>query len=178
MPKISTSWKKVAQIYLPDLPLFPSLICKPYSVSSLIQVTSEEPMNILKAFCNRELDLLAAENRLSLRKVQQQMPPFWECLSQILKLENCKFLPHQLRAIVLELIAIREKTFSSSENRNSDDYIDWDDDWGKPPLAFYPNHPKVKISNKYLVNNTIDRELCQKPEVRSKTQASGVFSVG
>ena len=28
MPKISTSWKKIAQIYLPDLPLFPSLdIC-------------------------------------------------------------------------------------------------------------------------------------------------------
>ena len=24
-PKISTSWKKIAQIYLPDLPLFASL---------------------------------------------------------------------------------------------------------------------------------------------------------
>ena len=141
-------------------------------------MTSEEPLNILKAFCDEELDLLAVENRRSLRKVQQQMPPFWDCLSQIIKLENCKFLPHQLRMVVLELIAIRKNTFSSSEIRSSDDYIDWDDDWGNPPLAFYPNHPKLKILNKYMVNNIIDRELCQKAEVRSKTQASGVFSVG
>ena len=153
-------------------------ICKPYSVSSLIQVTSEETLTILKKFCDRELDLLAAQNRRLLRKVQQQMPPFWDCLSQILKLENAKFLPWQLKRIVLELIAIRQNTFNSAEIRSSDDYIDWDNDWGKPPLAFYPNHPKLKILNKYIVNNTKDRELCQKAEVRSKTQASGVFSVG
>ena len=48
-------------------------ICKPYSVSTLIQVTSEESLTILKNFCDREIELLAAQNRRSLRKVQQQM---------------------------------------------------------------------------------------------------------
>ena len=37
-------------------------ISKAYSVSSLIQVTCEEPLKILKAFCQTNLDLLAAEN--------------------------------------------------------------------------------------------------------------------
>ena len=106
------------------------------------------------------------------------MPPFWGCLHRILMLEKSKFLPHQLRQVVLQLIAIRQNTFNSAAKRSDDDYIDWDADWGKPPLSFYPNHPKKRILNSYIVNNTKDRELCQKEEARSKTQASGVFSVG
>ena len=153
-------------------------ISKAYSVSSLIQVTCEEPLKILKAFCQTNLDLLAAENSSLLKIVQRQMPPFWNLLAQILKLENTSSLPSQISAIILQLLDIRDRTFNEAVERNLDDYIDWDDDWGVPPLSYYPNHPKKKILRKYVVNHTKDRELCQKPENSSKTHASGVFSFG
>ena len=88
------------------------------------------------------------------------------------------FLPLQMSAVVLQLLDIRGQTFNEAVERNSGDYIDWDDDWGMPPLSYYPNHPKKKILRKYFVNHMKDRELCQKPESSSKTQASGVFSFG
>ena len=106
------------------------------------------------------------------------MPPFWNMIANILKLENTSSLPLQMKAIILELLHIRDQTFNEAAIRNSEDYIDWDDDWGTPPLSYYPNHPKKKILKKYVVNNMRDRELCQKPENTSKTQASGVFSFG
>merc|ERR1712133_118906 len=97
-------------------------ICKPYSVSSLIQVTSEDPLDILERFCKREVDLLSAENHQALGLIEQQMPPFWGCLHRILMLEKSKFLPHQLRQVVLQLIAIRQNTFNSAAKRSDDDY--------------------------------------------------------
>ena len=100
-------------------------ISKAYSVSSLIQVTCEEPLKILKAFCQTNLDLLAAENSSLLKIVQRQMPPFWNLLAQILKLENTSSLPSQISAIILQLLDIRDRTFNEAVERNLDDYIDW-----------------------------------------------------
>ena len=153
-------------------------ISKAYSVSSLMQVTCEEPLRILKAFCQKKLELLAAENSALLKIVQEQMPPFWNLIAKILKLENTSSLPSQISAIILQLLDIRDRTFNEAVERKSEDYIDWDDDWGVPPLSYYPNHPKKKMLRKYVVNHTKDRELCQKPENSSKTHASGVFSFG
>ena len=67
-------------------------ISKPYAVCSLIQVTSEEPLQILQAFCKGNLNLLAAENGALLKMIQHDMPPFWNLLAQILKLENTSVL--------------------------------------------------------------------------------------
>ena len=145
---------------------------------SFIQVTCEEPLTILKAFCKNHLDLLAKENSALLKTVQHQMPPFWNIISQILKLENKSSLSLQMSAIILRLLEIRDQTFKEAVGRNSDDYIDWDDDWGVPPLSYYPNHPKKKILRKYVVNHTKDRELCQKSENSSRTNTSGIFSFG
>ena len=83
-----------------------------------------------------------------------------------------------MSAIILRLLEIRDQTFKEAVGRNSDDYIDWDDDWGVPPLSYYPNHPKKKILRKYVVYHTKDRELCQKSENSSRTNTSGIFSFG
>ena len=40
MPKISTSWEKIAQIYLPDLPLFTSLHPPPSYIDTSIPIQS------------------------------------------------------------------------------------------------------------------------------------------
>ena len=106
------------------------------------------------------------------------MPPLADMIVKILKLENTTFLPVQVSAIISQLLIIREYMFTNAAERTEESYIDWDDDWGSPPLSFYPNHQKKQILKKYIVNQIKDRELCQKPENRSKTQASGVFSVG
>ena len=47
-----------------------------------------------------------------------------------------------MSAIILRLLEIRDQTFKEAVGRNSDDYIDWVDDWGVPPLSYYPNHGK------------------------------------
>ena len=158
--------------------LTPALLVIFVTNISFIQVTCEEPLTILKAFCKNHLDLLAKENSALLKTVQHQMPPFWNIISQILKLENKSSLSLQMSAIILRLLEIRDQTFKEAVGRNSDDYIDWDDDWGVPPLSYYPNHPKKKILRKYVVNHTKDRELCQKSENSSKTNTSGIFSFG
>ena len=53
---------------------------------------SEEPLQILQAFCKGNLNLLAAENGALLKMIQHDMPPFWNLLAQILKLENTSVL--------------------------------------------------------------------------------------
>ena len=98
-------------------------ISKAYSVSSLMQVTCEEPLRILKAFCQKKLDLLAAENSALLKIVQEQMPPFWNLIAKILKLENTSSLPSQISAIILQLLDIRDRTFNEAVDRKSEDYI-------------------------------------------------------
>ena len=56
------------------------------------------------------------------------MPPFWNIISQILKLENKSSLSLQMSAIILRLLEIRDQTFKEAVGRNSYDYIDWDDE--------------------------------------------------
>ena len=87
------------------------------------------------------------------------MPPFWNMIAPILKLEITSVLPLQMNAVVLRLIALWEATFNEAANRNYDAYIDYEEDWGKAPLSYYPNHPKKKILRKYVVNNIRDGEL-------------------
>ena len=142
-------------------------ICKPYSVSSLIQVTSEEPLKILERFCKREVDLLSAENHQALAFIEQQMPPFWECLHKILMLEKSKFLPYQLGEVVLQLITIRENTFSSATIRSEDAEMERFTVYiSLFSLYFLPPHPfpisKIATFCRKLLNIALLSQMSQK----------------
>ena len=56
------------------------------------------------------------------------MPPLADMIVKILKLENTTFLPAQVSAIILQLLIIREYTFTNAAERTEESYIDWDDD--------------------------------------------------
>lgn len=113
---------------------------KETSVAGLLQVTSKEPLKILKRFCQRDLNLAKISNSASLRLLREEIPPFLDMLEQIRKEEKEDFLPPDVSTIVLTLLRIRGRTFSYAERRENSDYTEYDS-VGDHPTAFFPDFP-------------------------------------
>ena len=105
----------------------------PTSVAGLIQVTHKKPLDILKAFCRKEIDLLSVRYIPSLKLVQEQMPPFWNILNSIIKLEeSSQYLPKDVAAITLKLLEIRYLTLRRATQRDLSLYHEWTSEKSHP----------------------------------------------
>ena len=90
-------------------------------VSGFLQVTSKEPLKVLKEFCKRKLNLCSVEHLPSIKLLRKELPPLWDMLMNIINIENSNYLPEDVSNIVLKLISIRKNTYKSSANRSSSD---------------------------------------------------------
>ena len=123
---------------------------KETSVAGLLQVTSKQPLKILKKFCQRDLDITKISNSAYLRCLQEEVPPFFDMLEQIRKEEKADYLPEDVSTIVLTLLRIRKRTFTYAERRENSDYTEWDG-LGDHPTAFYPDFPLCSYPQTYTV---------------------------
>ena len=153
-------------------------ICKISSVAGFLQVSSQEPLELLKQFCNESLDVRSAANSEMQKRIAEEMPALWPNVIDVLNLENSKYLPDKVSAIILKLIEIRQNTFLHAALRTEDDYIDWEDPEQEHPTQFYPNWQLYRYPKKYIVRNISDCEFCEKSFNKHTDFSYGVFSVG
>ena len=100
-------------------------LCKATSVASYMQVTSDEPLQILQSFCEQTLNVRSAENQQHLNILIRELPALWPNLLDIMNLECSQSLPNEVAAIVIRMIEIRRGTFTNAAQRNNDDYVRW-----------------------------------------------------
>ena len=153
-------------------------ICKISSVAGFLQVLSEETLDFLDAFCRQTLDIRSAANRVKQKQVAEELPALWPNIIEILHLEKSVYLPDDVSAIIIELIKIRKKTFSTAAVRSPDDYVEWEDIEVEHPTQFYPNWPIWRYPKKYVVRNVMDCDFCSKQFNKHTDFCYGVFSVG
>ena len=157
---------------------FLSNISKACSVAGYVQVTCEEPLEILKSFCNHTDDIRTgnAENVRKLDKLKKELPAMWGNLCAIANLEGSNFLPGDISDITLKLIDIRQNTFLNARQRFSDDYVDHDGT--EEPTQCYPAFNIFRYPKKYEINNRSDTDRCEKNYPQGSDFANGVFSIG
>ena len=153
-------------------------ICKQTSVAGFLQVTSNLPLNYLELFCHETLDLRSVDEIEKLDFMQKQLPAFWPLLTNILDLEGTKYLPTDIKCIVLKLIDIRKNTFLTAATRNDDDYWDWPSPGEEHPTQFYPDLPIFRYPKRYTVRGQNDDDLCNKAFDEKRDFSYGVFSIG
>ena len=157
---------------------FMANICKQSSVAGLLQVTSNLPLTYLESFCHESLDIRSVEEMDKLGFVQKQIPAFWPILTDILNLEGTKYLPVDVRAIVLKLVAMRRNTFINAATRNNEDYTDWLSPEAEDPTQFYPEFPIFRYPKRYTVSGQKDVDVCNKAFDEKRDFSYGVFSIG
>ena len=143
-----------------------------------MQVTNDDPLVHLRAFCARQLNLRSASNKDKLSKMARELPALWPNLVQIMELEKSDFLPQDVSEIILKLILIREGTFRHSAERDDDEYVQWESPGEEHPTQFYPNWDIFRHPKKYNVRSKTDSDFCDKSFEAKKGFAFGVFSVG
>ena len=151
-------------------------ICKPTSVRGFIQVTNFTPLDILRSYCNEELDVKNIENIEDLRDLQEEMPVLWPMLDDICTLEGSSFLPREVAEIVIKLLDIRKDTFINAKSRDEVEYIPYDGQ--EHPTMCYPNNKLLEHPKKYKVNSRKDKDLCEKAFKGHKDFTAGIFSLG
>ena len=173
--RISVSWPE--EIPVP-YKRFLGNICKASSVAGFLQVLSVDALDFLAEFCHERLDIRSAENNLQLKQVAEEMPALWPNLIDILNLEKFNFLPEDVSVIILKLIEIRKKTFSTAAVRSPDDYILWEDPDIEHSTQYYPIWPIWRYPKKYTVRNVVDCDFCDKNFNQHRDFSFGVFSAG
>ena len=173
--RISVSWPE--EIPVP-YKRFLGNICKASSVAGFLQVLSVDALDFLAEFCHERLDIRSAENNLQLKQVAEEMPALWPNLIDILNLEKFNFLPEDVSVIILKLIEIRKKTFSTAAVRSPDDYILWEDPDIEHSTQYHPIWPIWRYPKKYTVRNVVDCDFCDKNFNQHRDFSFGVFSAG
>ena len=173
--RISTTWPDEIPI---QYSRFIQNICKQTSVAGLLQVTNNQPLVYLEAFCQETLDLRSITEKEKLDFMQSQLPCFWPILIDILDLEGTRYLPDDVRSIVLKLTEIRRNTFRNSTERQDTDYVDWNSPEEDHPTQFYPEFPIFRYPKRYTVNGQQDSDMCNKAFNEKRDFSYGVFSIG
>ena len=137
-------------------------LCKPTSVASFLQVTSDEPLQILRLFCEQALHIRSPEQQDKLKLILRELPALWPNLMDILEIECSEFLPDELARVVLKMIEIRRGTFRNAAQRNDEDYIPWPAPEQEDPTQCYPAWPIFRYPKKYDVNSKQDVDFCEK----------------
>ena len=153
-------------------------LCKPTSVASFLQVTSDEPLQILRLFCEQALHIRSPEQQDKLKLILRELPALWPNLMDILEIECSEFLPDELARVVLKMIEIRRGTFRNAAQRSDEDYIPWPAPEQEDPTQCYPAWPIFRYPKKYDVNSKQDVDFCEKSFGHKNGFAFGVFSVG
>ena len=143
----------------------------PTSANIPVLLASNLPLTYLESFCHESLDIRSVEEVDKLGFVQKQISAFWPILTDILNLEGIKYLPVDVRAIVLKLVAIRRNTFINAATRSNADYTDWLSPEAEDPTQFYPEFLIFCYPKRYTVS-------CQKDSATKKDFSYGVFSIG
>ena len=173
--RISATWdEEMPQEYK----RFLGNICKPSSVAGLLQVSSDLSLVYLEAFCQETLDIRSVEESDKLGFMLKELPAFWPMVTNILDIEGSKYLPVDIRNIVLKLIEIRRFTFINAAERNNDDYKDWLSPDEEHPKQFYPDFPIFRYPKRYTVSGQKDADLCNKDFDEKRDFSYGVFSLG
>ena len=100
---------------------FLSNISKATSLRGLLQVSNNEPLEFLKAYCNETVNIRDVEHIQKLKIVMSELPAFWPILDSICLLENGTFLPELVSRIVLRILAIRQTMFERAVHRDEID---------------------------------------------------------
>ena len=179
---ISTLVERIALSWPDEIPKpynrFLANVCKYSSVAGFLQVSSEEPLNLLAEFCQQRLDIRAAEYSIEQKKVAEELPALWPNIVDLLNVEKSNYLPDDVSPIILKLIEIRKKTFLTAAVRCDDDYIEWENIEKEHPTQYYPNWPIWRYPKKYVVRNVSDCDFCNKSFDKHRDFSYGVFSVG
>ena len=77
----------------------------------------------------------------------------------------------------MQLITIRNRTFSEGVNRSTTDYTEWDESRDHP-TAYYPDSPPRIYPQRYSIKNQADPDRCQKEVNESKIFIEGLMTVG
>lgn len=152
-------------------------IAKPTSVASYMQVTHDEPLTILKLFCEQTLNL-SALNQDKVHLITKELPALWPNLMDILEIEKTQFLPIDVSNILIKMIDIRRNTFRNAAERTNADYIPWTSPDEEHPTSFYPQWPIFRHPKKYEVRAKQDADFCDKAFDSKSGFAFGLFSVG
>ena len=153
-------------------------LCKPTSLASYMQVTSDEPLQILQSFCDQTLNVRLAQNQQNIKILAKELPALWPNLLDVMNLESSLFLPNEVAQIVKKMIEIRRGTFDNAARRSDNDYIRWPSPEDDHPTQCYPAWPIFRYPKKYDVNSRVDSDYCEKSFDYKKGFAFGVFSVG
>ena len=86
-----------------------------------MQVSCQKPLDLLKKFLLQEIDLRTVKHNNDLQVVRSELPAFWAKLLKICQYEKTKYLPIDIRDIVLQLLKIWEETFSNAPKRKASD---------------------------------------------------------
>jgi hypothetical protein len=140
----------------------------PTSANIPVLLASNLPLTYLESFCHESLDIRSVEEVDKLGFVQKQISAFWPILTDILNLEGIKYLPVDVRAIVLKLVAIRRNTFINAATRSNADYTDWLSPEAEDPTQFYPEFLIFCYPKRYTVS-------CQKDSAKKETFPMGYF---
>ena len=90
------------------------------------------------------------------------MPPFWNILHSIIKIEeSSQYLPKDVAAIMLKLLEIRYLTFRRATLRDSSLYSEWTSEKSHPCI-FCPGFKMTKCPCKYIMSGRGDKYLCSK----------------
>ena len=151
-------------------------ISKATSLRGLLQVSNNEPLEFLKAYCNETVNIRDVEHIQKLKIVMSELPAFWPILDSICLLENGNFLPELVSRIVLRILAIRQTMFERAVHRDETDYVDWN---GREHATMcYPNLKLFRYPKKVKVNSKIDKDLCEKNFNSNSDFTAGIFSLG
>ena len=137
-------------------------LCKPTSVASYMQVTRDEPLELLQSFCNRTISLRSTSHQNDLQLMAKELPALWPNLVDILELETTEFLQNEISSIVLKMISMRRTTFENAAERHNEDYIVWPTPEDDHPTQCYPAWPIFRYLKKYDVNSKVDNDFCAK----------------
>ena len=169
---------KLSEETLPDAYIrFLANVAKETPVAGLLQKTKKEPLLILMSFARETVDLSSIGNLKELKVLKKEIPPFWDMLQNILKFEKSRFLPKDVARIVMQLITIRNRTFSEGVKRSTTDYTEWDESRDHP-TAYYPDFPPRIYPQRYSIKNQADPDRCQKEVNESKIFIEGLMTVG
>ena len=79
-------------------------------------------------------------NLHQLNLLREEVPALFCVLIEIMQFEGtCRFLPHDVAAIVSRLLTIWRNLFENALRRRSSDYIEWEDRDEEHPSMFYPH---------------------------------------
>ena len=154
-----------------------SNLCKNSSISGLLQCTSDFPLELLKQFCERRLNLRTQEQKENVVTMKRELPVIWMIIRDIFEIESQTWLPRDVEQILLKIVHIRRYIFMNSAERFSSDYSNFPVG-EENPLMFYPNWPIFRYPKKYQVGNSVEEDLCEKRFRGHKDFSCGFLSVG